>query len=351
MDTTEAGRYTVTEPVSFKSCQDLAKAVRYCSRSLIEGSWIEKSTARGRRPLFRPADFESAKAFLKASVEVIDKRRPHRSVSDTPVSSRTVPAEEEMPVCHGCHGRIGQTQHQGSAIGKDLCIFQHSFYCRGGVIEDITWRACPPDYVFDPNVDLAAGPGFENTLGSTNFLPPSQVQGGPAYSTPLLQDVQHHPVLQPSPETFVEPSQWENPRQDSQHLGAVPRQEGVDRVPGMVHIEGGRRNLSSEYPQVPDHSLPETIQDKINEHRSSNQAAAAAASAERPSEVDITHLRKDPDLQVEVASIIEDVIRKNIPSLSAADSAAPPHGGAGFDQGHHILRSTSSQCLPVLVKL
>ena len=220
-----------------------------------------------------------------------------------------------MPVCHGCHGRIGQTQHQGSAIGRDLCTFPHSYYCRGGVIEDVSWRACPPDYVFDPNVDLAAGPGFESTLGATNFLPPSQVQGGPAYSTPLLQEVHQ-----------------ENPRQASQQLGAVPRLEGMDRVPSMVYIEG--RNLSSEYPPVADTHFPETIQDKIDEHRSSNQAAAEAASHERQPEIDITNLRKDPGLQVEVANIIEDVIRQNIPSLSAADSALPPPGnnGAGIGQ-------------------
>ena len=30
---------TVSEPVSFEGCQELARAVKNCSKSLIEGSW------------------------------------------------------------------------------------------------------------------------------------------------------------------------------------------------------------------------------------------------------------------------------------------------------------------------
>ena len=41
-----------TEAVSFPECVDPARAVRYCSQSLIEGTWSEETTLRGRRPTF-----------------------------------------------------------------------------------------------------------------------------------------------------------------------------------------------------------------------------------------------------------------------------------------------------------
>ena len=170
------------EPLSYPDCVDLARAVKYCSKSLIEGTWSDESTIRGRRPTFTPTNFESAKAFLRASVERVDNRRAYRSLSDTPVSSRPV-APSRMPTCHGCHGPMGQGQHQGSAPGKVPCRLDHSPYCRGGVIEDLSWRACPLDYIFDENIDLAVGPGFENSLNSVDFKPPSRMHSGPAYST------------------------------------------------------------------------------------------------------------------------------------------------------------------------
>ena len=49
------------EVLSFHECVDIARAVRYCSKSLIDGTWSEESTIRGRRPIFTPNGFESAK--------------------------------------------------------------------------------------------------------------------------------------------------------------------------------------------------------------------------------------------------------------------------------------------------
>ena len=317
---------TVSEPVSFEGCQELARAVKYCSKSLIEGAWTEDSTVRGRRPLFRPADFESAKAFLRASVEVIHDKRSSRSVSDTPLSSRLGTAEE-MVTCHGCHGRMGQGQHQGSAPGKIPCTLPHSFYCRGGVIEDVSWRACPTGYVFDPNVDLAAGPGFESTLGSMNFQPPSQNQNGPGFSTPIVQSDGHLYQGPPQHDPLVPPGQAVHFPQAPQHqdvsLGAISRLVVGDRYPGMVQID--RRILSQEFPPSTVPQVPEIFQDRINDLRSRNQAAAS--SGEMPGAgIDITYLRRNPDLQVGVENVIEGLIRTRIPSLSAADSALTPSG-------------------------
>ena len=286
----------ISEPVSFQGCQELARAVKYCSNSLIEGTWTEDSTVRGRRPRFRPTDFESAKAFLRASVEVIHDRRPTRSLSETPLSSRERTVTE-MVTCHGCHGPMGQGQHQGSAPGKNPCTLPHSFYCRGGVIEDVSWRACPFGYVFNPNVDLANGPGFESTLGSINFQPPNQHQTGPAFSTPVFQvngGQQYPSTVQPTtPHTA--PVQTVPPGQISQHqdgsLGAVSRQPLGERFPGMIHMDS-RRTLSNDFPPG---TVPEIIQDRIDEHRSTNQAAGGLS--DRPGGIDITQLRRDPGLQ------------------------------------------------------
>ena len=204
-------------PLSYPDCVDLARAVRYCSKSLIEGTWSEESTVRGRRPIFNPSSFQSAKTFLKASVERVQGGgRAHRSLSDTPLTSRPS-FQSRMPTCHGCHGPMGQGQHQGSAPGKLPCTLPHSPYCRGGVVEDSSWRACPTDYQFDPNLDMANGPGFENTMHTLDFQPHSVLLSGPAISTPVVYADGGH----------------------NQHLlGAISRYSGVDRLPDGVGMQG-----------------------------------------------------------------------------------------------------------------
>jgi hypothetical protein len=59
-------------------------------------------------------------------------------------------------------------------------------YCRGGVIEDLSWKACPPNYQYNANLDLANGPGFDSTFFTADFQPPGRQQSGPAYSTPVV---------------------------------------------------------------------------------------------------------------------------------------------------------------------
>ena len=56
---------------AFSECVDIVRAVKYCSRSLIEGTWTEEPTVRGTSSVFTPKNFESAKAFLRASVEAV----------------------------------------------------------------------------------------------------------------------------------------------------------------------------------------------------------------------------------------------------------------------------------------
>ena len=200
------------ETISYADCLELAKKVKYCSKSLIEGSWREGCNVRGRRPRFIPANFEAAKAFLRASVEVIPSRRIRRSVSDTPMSTRSrlqpspspdtsssavSPSQDtsassdsssqpDMGICHKCHTQMGQDRHLGSAPGKNVCTLQHSHFCKGGIVEDDSWKACPVGYFLNPNIQLASESGFEGTMVTADFQPQSSHSGGPAFSTPAI---------------------------------------------------------------------------------------------------------------------------------------------------------------------
>ena len=62
--------------------------------------------------------------------------------------------------CHGCHRPLGDGAHQGSATGKNRCTLPHYFLCKGGIVDTISWKACPEDYIFDPN--LISAVGFES---------------------------------------------------------------------------------------------------------------------------------------------------------------------------------------------
>ena len=332
------------EAFSFPECVDIARAVRYCSQSLIEGTWSEESTLRGRRPTFTPSNFESAKAFLRATVDKVHSRRSYRSLSETPLTSRHRSQTADMPTCHGCHGPIGQSQHMGSATGPQHCTLVHSLYCRGGVVEDTSWRACPPNYQFDPSIELANGPGFEESLNTFDFQPTNVQQSGPAYSTPVLDNhsgQQHHHLPQ---------------AREERNLGAVSRHQQVERFPGRVVLDSPPpdNNVDDPPPEVvgylqdfvqepldhlgaaalqPVHQVPqqvsETVQREIDSHRASNQVENN--SLHRPGDFNITDLRRDVDLRVNVDNFMENQIRQRIPSLSAAATATVsgadlPHG-------------------------
>ena len=43
--------------------------------------------------------------------------------------------------------------------------------------------------------------------------------------------------------------------------------------------------------------------------------------------MNITHLRQDRDLRAGVERVLEDVVRQNVPSLSAANTASSPFSG------------------------
>ena len=113
---------------------------------------------------FKPSSAAEAKAFLLQ----VASQLPPGSVkvsADTPRTSRLDKwqGRPDTMLCHGCHGPMGDGAHNGSAIGKNLCTLEHNPACQGGVRDDPTWRACPPNHVYQ---------GFEQTLSSQDFRPP-----------------------------------------------------------------------------------------------------------------------------------------------------------------------------------
>ena len=320
------------EIVSFSDCQALARAVKVCSRSLVEGDWVDITDIRGRKPRFIPSNFESAKAFLRSSVEQISPAiLAIQSTSVTPVTSHPRPS---MAICHACHGPIGGGAHTGSALGKGICSHQHSHFCKGGIVENQTWAPCPEGYIYNQDLDLASGPGFESTLQTFNFQAGNQ-DIGPSSSTPAAHDGVVSGMQQGS-QTILPPFTAEvdqNPLDQEYST--------VDRFPGV----GERRQLSREFPADPDtripsrvsmdmgaaggespahhgHVISENVQNNIEEHRAANQNERLVP--DRPmGDVNITDLRNDPLLKNGVEQLIEDV-RQRIPSLSAAPSITAP---------------------------
>ena len=63
---------------------------------------------------------------------------------------------------------MGQGAHQGSAIGKNLCTLPHSLNCPGGIVEDDSYRACPPGYTFHGQVFPESA--FLNTMNQSDFI-------------------------------------------------------------------------------------------------------------------------------------------------------------------------------------
>ena len=316
--------------VSYKDCVDLAKKVRLCSQSLIEGEWVEENTVRGKGSIFIPSNFESAKSFLRASVESLE--RSYRSPPDTP--SKDQVSSPTMPTCHGCHGPMGQGQHMGSAPGKLVCTLAHSPYCRGGIIEDVSWKPCPQGYSYDKNLDLANGPGFESTMNTLDFHHPGTAQTCPTYSTPVtaysmpprpphltgarVRVLDRFPSRFNGQESAAAPGGSILDTSSAQYGGGETRVSTAQQVDGATALqrEEGSNN------QQGFHTLPEDIQVEINRHRAQNQVETQMNSRPAGPGPDIGALRRDRDLQQGVEEVIENFIRPNIPSLSAARTAS-----------------------------
>ena len=144
---------------------DLTLSAAQSSLGLARVSEISTRTKKflgNRNPLvFQPTSLDTAKNFLLGQKVVLPPRNPNRRFIsfNTPLSSPTQPS---AMICHGCHGRMGQGAHDGSAPGKNVCSLPHSSDCPGSVVEDDLWRSCPVGYHF--------GMGFERTLQQSDFM-------------------------------------------------------------------------------------------------------------------------------------------------------------------------------------
>ena len=172
-----------------------------------------------------------------------------------------------------------------------------------GISEDDSWRACPIGYQYNPDLDLANGPGFEQSMNTLDFQPGNVHQ--PASSTPASQQNLLPPIA------------------PNRNLGAIRRQ-GTDRIPGMMSGMGSDTDIPPPLPPRPSpqfqQQLPDDVQHQINEHRAANQAENERSN--RPDGAfNITNLRRDENLASGVNNYMQTVIQPRIPSLTSAPNA------------------------------
>ena len=220
-------------------------------------------------------------------------------------------------------------------------------------MEDLSWKACPPNYQYNANLDIVNGPGFESTLDIPDFQHDRLQQLGLASSTPVVT-----PYVQQTPDTV-------GAQQDQRQLGAVSRHG--DRFPSRVPLDdlhvpvapadgvtvlqhvGGTDGATAMPPgkaapqlaapggtgQLDFQQVPANIQSQIDDHRATNQAETVVNN--RPGGINITDLRKDENLRADVNTFMETVIRTGIPALAAAPTAtlsgAVPQFGNAQGQG------------------
>ena len=364
------------KPLLLSQCQSLARSVQKCSKPVIEGSWTNIPDVRGSRVKFIPSDFESAKAFIRNSVKLLPStvRRPKRSSSDTPVTSRSRPQQvspnrppstmQRIMTCHGCHLVIGGGEHNGSAIGKDKCTLPHSNRCFGGIPENDSWRSCPQGYVSNN------GTGFSQTLGLADF----QVDNA---STPVQASstsMQMQPVsFYESPQHNPDHSQHSQPDGIGGMMGAVAGympeitqvqsphilEDQVQFLPEQIN-DGDMMSLSQEHEDIADlhrfhrQANGEGARGKVIQERVASRVSFAgnvdvkAPFLEQHMEQDVAalrahnqlapevsqHLTGEPQLTIgeiramqgmsdRVAQMWND-IREQTPCLSAAPNAPAP---------------------------
>jgi hypothetical protein len=269
---------------------------------------------------------------------------------------------------------MGNGAHNGSAPGKGVCTLPHTLTCSGGIVEDASWAPCPEGYM----PGLLGATGFEQTLHQADFGPPHsstrlQLQGAfqPNFSTPLLAGqvnpeqgpVTSHPGVghESHPQTLPRQSEHQpgNTPQSAPHLPTgshQPFRQSVtldpSSLPHHVQLIGPipQQNTGSQEPVPqqgdsdwtqrlrarPDINYNEDTaidlttsaergQEQAASLRARNQAANQAA-AHQANGIDfpftINDLRSDPDRRRQVEGDIQ-VIRQDIPSVSAAQSAQP----------------------------
>ena len=283
------------------------------------GRWVQvKYESRSAR-LYSPPSVEVAKRFLRTVGGA--KLRPtiEPKCSDTPVSSRlwnwTYKAPEYNMICHGCHGPMGSGLHNGSGSGKNVCSFEHALSCPGNIKEDDSWKSCPANY--QPGL-VSNGIGFEQTLGTTAFLPPPGSHSStPVFAPPATQAL---PVTPRLPDFLTSLQQ-----QQTSEADLVRFQRQVDGE-GARHRVIRERIPSRFVGTQPDQYLDQEVADL----RSLNQQAELdVQQASGEDHLTIQNIRATPGLRGVVDGHIQG-FREQAPVLASAPSAAAPGLPAGI---------------------
>ena len=280
--------------------------IQISEESLIKCSWTsEKDLGRGAKRHFVPASLEDAKRLLRKSVEELSNNRMQR-----------------VHVCHGCHATLGNGTHQGSAIGKAKCTFPHSVFCKGGIVENESWRACPEGYIYNPDVEIQSYTGLTDTLDPSGFQPGALRRSTPAGSTHSLEEQSTVVRNQDSQSQVSDIERQDRLLRQASGEGARARTVVVSEA--SVHCSPTEtRNKQGSNDGIND--LPPHILAQIQDFRSRNQASNEAR--DRPvSNFNIGHLRSNQGLREQV-EVGVNVLREKIPSLAAAPSANLGHQG------------------------
>ena len=253
---------------------------------IAEGTWRRVPDSRGRRnnkQHFIPGSLDSAKCYLTNSMDIGGQDQ---------INSNT---------CHGCHGPIGGGAHVGSATGKARCSLPHHLLCKGNIIEEASWRACPPNYVFDPNL-VVSDTGFESTLNPSSFVPGADQRSTPRDSPNRMDETGSLTINTVANKSNVNIESGSN-----------------SGCKGVRFAEGTKQSQNSNDVVSDISDLPAELQAQIQEFRAKNQQSSKPP--DKPEgELNITKLRSDPDLRTQVELLLQS-LKENIPSLSPAPSA------------------------------
>ena len=332
------------QKLSLSQCEELAKAVQNCSKSLIEGSWSEIPDVRGKRVSFIAADIESAKNFLRSSVKSVSEKRFIRGDSDTPVTPVTTQCSTVMQTrvqtCHACHRVLGGGNHNGSATGKNVCTLIHSELCLGGIPESDNWKACPVGYI--SNYDYN-GAGFSQTLEVQDFQ--AAQASTPAMSQEsAFQQSQVRGLHQQAPDLREEPAVHgqHTPRDSFGRMGAAGQdwigspQVLTDsfieahRFHRQANGEGARGRVIQE--RIPSRisfepgSFPHELEQEVTDLRAYNQQAAQVSLSQQiqgQPTLTMGDIRRTSGLTETVETHLSG-FRGQAPVLSSAPSAPAP---------------------------
>ena len=287
--------------VTFQECRELARNVKDMSRNFIEGlPSLSRSQSLISMPVYR-------------SDETLEFSRNMAYQTDDQLS--------RSKTCHGCHGDVGNGAHMGSAVGKERCTLPHSLRCPGNIIEDNSWRACPPGYCLNPDALFARNTGFESTLDQAAFRTESLLGSTPARSD-NSNDTLHETVVDNGAsyqQNIPYRDTGARPKTNSTNVIVQNRNQQVISSPrSSSDNPNDRRNDDGS--RIPLNELPPHILRQIEDFRASNQEAGTRAHQPPTNNLTITDLRKMPILREQVDHGLQD-LRENIPSLSRAPTA------------------------------